>query len=163
MAVFILAFLPGCVENKELKQSLFVPEEFATPQFYDSGGFRFEPLTTAHAEMDYAAVMDSKKELRDQFGGDWPADDFTLEQNIADIREHERLHKERASFTYSILNEERDEILGCIYINPVDSIGFDAQVHVWTRRGQDDIKSSLRETLQTWLVTAWPFEKVVYW
>ena len=141
----------------------FVPPDFDVPQEYITPELVILPLTKNLARLDYEAVMVSKKELRNQFGGEWPTDDFSLAQNIDDIKEHERLAQERISFTYSLLDAKREKVLGCIYINPVDSAGYDAQVHMWIRSDQKTGTAEIKMKIQDWIATGWPFRKVVFW
>lgn len=140
----------------------FVPSGFVVPKEYVAPDLVILPLTKDLARLDYDAVMVSKKELRNQFGGEWPADDFSLAQNIEDIKQHERLAQERVSFTYSILDANAEKVLGCIYINPVDSAGYDAQVHIWVRADEKDREAFLRQGMQDWLLERWPFRSVFF-
>lgn len=159
-----LAYQQGCAKE-EIKEPLFVPEDFAVPQSYEAEAIYLENLTTARAEQDYEAVMESRQDLRAQFGGEWPEDNFTLEQNKADLLEHEQLHQQRVSFTYTVLSKDKTTVLGCIYINPTDSAGFDAQVHMWVRTSMKarDLDNTLKEATQEWLSREWPFKQVIYW
>ena len=140
--------------------TLFVPERFSVPISYKAKGVFIQKLTREYAELDYEAVMDSRHELRGYFGGEWPADTFSLEQNIKDIVVHEMLFEDRSSFAYTVLSADRTRVLGCIYINPTDSAGYDAQVHSWVRTGEEIQLSSL---VKDWLETDWPFQDVLYW
>ncbi len=157
LLVLVLICVTGC--QKDTSRS-FVPDNFIIPDSLVAGQLRLKPLTIEYAQKDYDAVMDSRDELRKQFGGSWPEDGFTLEENQEDIREHEQLHEARQSFTYTVLSKDNNRVLGCVYINAVDSSGFDAQVHMWVRRGESILP--LKAAVQDWLDQDWPFEQVLY-
>ena len=78
-----------------------------------------EPLSIRHVELDYEAVMESKELLRRWSLSDWPSDDFTIEENAADLTRHESQHFDRVAFTYTVLNPAATECFGCVYITPL--------------------------------------------
>ena len=155
-------FFVGC-KSTQIESTSFVPDIFTAPLSYTSDSFLIEKLTLEHAAKDYEAVMESRLDLRRQFGGSWPEDTFSLEQNIKDIKEHEHLFEKRISFTYSILSTDGEHVLGCIYINPIDSANFDAQVHMWVRSGEkySNLRTGAKKELASWLYSQWPFEEVL--
>ena len=155
--ILMLLCVTGC--QKDTSDS-FIPDYFILPASYTTEHVHLKPLTIEYAQQDYDAVMDSQEELRELFGGTWPEDGFTLEQNQEDIREHEQLHEARQSFTYTILSTDKHRVLGCVYINAIDSSGFDAQVHMWARTGESI--TPLKAVVQDWLDQEWPFERVLY-
>ncbi len=142
--------------------STFVPRSYNVPEQHQLATFAFTRLTQAHAAKDYEAVMESRHELRLLFGGDWPADTFSLEANMADLALHETLFTERVSFTYSIVNNTGSRVLGCMYINPTDSAGYDAQVHLWVRTSEAHQAAAIQSSAITWVDNNWPFERVLY-
>ncbi|MEM8484295.1 MAG: GNAT family N-acetyltransferase [Bacteroidota bacterium] len=140
----------------------FVPRSYDVPEQHQLPAFAFTRLTQAHAAMDYEAVMESRHELRLLFGGDWPADSFSLEENMADLALHESLFSERTSFTYTIVNSNGSRVLGCMYINPTDSAGYEAQVHLWVRTSEAHQAAAIRNSAVAWLDDNWPFDRVLY-
>ena len=155
--ILVLIWVTGCQKNTSRS---FVPDSFIIPHSFSTEQLQLRPLTIEYAQKDYDAVMDSREELREQFGGTWPEDGFTLEENQEDILEHEQFHEARQSFTYTVLSKDKHRVLGCVYINAVDSSGFDAQVHMWARRGESI--TPLKAVVQDWLEQEWPFERVLY-
>ena len=153
--LFALLFTFGC-------SSSFVPRTFDVPKQHQLLDFTFTKLTRAHAAMDYEAVMESRLELRTMFGGDWPADTFSLAQNKADIALHEALFNEGTSFTYSIVNPAGNRVLGCMYINPTDSPAYDAQVHLWVRTSELAQEDTIKQAAQAWINDQWPYKRVQY-
>ena len=86
------------------------------PDRYDVGALRFVPLTPKIVAEDYAAVMRDPPMLRAWSASDWPADDFTIELNRADLEWHEREQLERIALTYSIIVD--GVVDGCVYVRP---------------------------------------------
>ena len=59
--------------------------------------FVLRPVTVDDAEADHAAVMDAQTQLRLWSQSDWPADDFTVEENRADLLAMQ--HRSRSTAT----------------------------------------------------------------
>ena len=97
----------------------FYPPPLPVPDRLASGRFVLVPLTPSHVELDYAAVMASRVMLRSWAGGSWPADDFTVQGNLEDLQRHDREHRERIAFTYTVLSADESLCLGCVYIKPL--------------------------------------------
>ncbi len=55
---------------------------------FETDAFVVRPLREAHASLDYAAVMESRDDLRRSSLGTWPRDGFTLEENRRDLARH---------------------------------------------------------------------------
>ena len=70
------------------------------------------PIVAADAELDYAAVMESREHLRKWEQTSWPADDFTVTANREDLENLERRHASREAFTYTVMNPAETECLG---------------------------------------------------
>ena len=49
----------------------------------------------------------------------WPSADFTRAQNLADLVRHEREHRERMAFTYTVVSRDQSQCLGCVYMRPL--------------------------------------------
>ena len=99
----------------------FYPEPHPVPALLRTDELVCKPLTTDHVHLDYAALMVSNEMLQLWSGTSWPSADFTIEENWEDLDMHDREHQERVAFTYTVLNPDETECLGCIYINPLTS------------------------------------------
>ncbi|MBA2453222.1 MAG: hypothetical protein H0V47_08635 [Chloroflexia bacterium] len=137
-------------------------------------------LTTEHAEMDYEAVMESQEQLRRFSAGSWPTPDFTLEQNIEDLEEHEREHHERIAFTYTVMNPDATRCEGCVYINPwqqalahrfidatmddVAIVEHEAVVTFWIRESslERELDRQLVHGLLDWFDAEWSFSRITF-
>lgn len=135
------------------------------PATLQGEGFLLEPLTVDHVELDYAAVMDSREMLRIWSGSTWPAEDFTLAENLEDLQRHQREHEEGEAFTFTVLSPDRGMCLGCVYLNPGDRFaGADlseeaAVVGFWVRQSvrDGDLEQRLLGALLGWLDDEWGF------
>jgi RimJ/RimL family protein N-acetyltransferase len=136
--------------------------------------FLLEPLTVDHVEADYAAVMDTRKWLREWSGTTWPAEDFTLGENREDLARHQREHEDGVAFTFTVLSSDRSECLGCVYLTAVDRLaeanpGVIGQLPtgatvlgLWVRRTHPvpDAVDRLLAGVLDWLATEWEFPAV---
>ena len=90
--------------------------------------FLLRPLRATDVQLDYDAVISSRAQLLLSSGSTWSREGFTIEENLADLERHEREHRERVAFTYTMMNTEETECVGCLYMNPLERIlGHDAR------------------------------------
>jgi len=155
-------FFQGCISSRAHQENPFVPDDFQVPLRKVTDALEFRALTVADAEADYEAVMETRKRLRLVFGGEWPGDDFTLEENKSDLVEHERAFKQRAAFTYTMASLNSNDLLGCVYLVP--GTDTDAQVIYWVRETayKQGLESVFLMHLKTWIESEWPFKTVAY-
>jgi hypothetical protein len=131
-----------------------------------------QPLRASHVELDYEAVMSSAEYLRLWSQSTWPADDFTLAENLEDLQRHEREHTERKAFTYTVLDLDGRRCLGCVYIQPLwletvqlcEGAVHAAAVGFWIRSSESasDLDRHLLATLREWFNKDWAFDCIVY-
>ena len=151
--------------------------DFDIPEGLATDDFVLRPITTADAEMDYAAVMESRDFLETWEQTGWPEVDFTVAANLEDMLKLERRHASRESFTYTIVNPAGTECLGCVYIMPPDARSFmkaritpvgnrqwddyDAAVYFWVRKSRlaTGIDRAVLDALRTWLSQDWKFRR----
>lgn len=143
-----------------------VPQERRTDRLY------LRPLRATDVEIDYDAVMSSAAMLRAWSQSDWPADDFTLAENLADLVRHEREHLARQAFTYTVLDPSGARCLGCVYIVPLrpDEVAlcpdaaYAADVGFWVRASEvpHALDEHLLETLQEWFREEWALDRVLF-
>lgn len=156
----------------------FYPVSRPVPCELRSDTFRLIPLTPAHVEIDYAAVMESKERLRLGSLSSWPREGFTLEENLHDLERHFDDHIHRRAFTYTILDPTGETCLGCLYIHPLrDHVGpstagelpepieaDEAAVAFWIRSSLEDtpVEKNVLLELIGWLRSAWSFSRVLF-
>ncbi|MDB4778320.1 GNAT family N-acetyltransferase [bacterium] len=141
---------------------VWLPSTIEVPQGMKQSDFQLRPLVLNDVRADYEAVMESKLQLRELFGGEWPQDDFTLEQNLDDLKVHEQAFQDREAFAYTVTSPGQARVLGCVYIHPADDA--DAQVIFWVRTSElaKGTEKKLFESLKVWLTTEWPFSNVSF-
>ena len=145
-------------------RSPFVPDSFEVPVTLETDRFRLRMLSVDDVEKDYEAVMESGELLRAHSGGSWPREGFTLQENLADLKRHQREFEQREAFAYTVVSLDESRVLGCVYINPSESKDTDAEVYMWVRQSEFDkgLDPILFETVKKWLEETWPFERVKY-
>ncbi len=143
---------------------MFVPSDFDVPRDFAGPGFRLEPLGPEHNERDHVAWMSSIDHIRaspglDAWAGKWPQP-MSLEENQEDLVRHRQEFEAREAFAYSIL--DGDEVIGCLYINPIVGRSREAAVVSWVRESRAHMDRTVRDSVLTWLHAEWPFERVEY-
>jgi hypothetical protein len=142
----------------------FVPEDFAVPERLETPEFRLGPLGPEHNEGDYAAWSSSTDHIHASPGFEewrWPYE-MSLEDNRRDLEGHARDFADRSGFTYTVLEPEGGDVIGCVYIYPDKNGVADARVRSWVRADRAELDLPLRRAVGDWLAEAWPFERVEY-
>ncbi len=155
---------------------VFGNENITIPDGLVTNEFLLRPLLATDVELDYLAVMESKEILRKWEQSSWPADDFTLADNLEDLQRHEREHIDRVSFTFTVMNAAETECLGCIYIYPLTArwlakaktspIGetkwehYEAAILFWIRQSRlaEAMDRKLLDILRPWFEQEWTFD-----
>jgi hypothetical protein len=100
------------------------------------------------------------------FGGEghdrWPRV-MTLEENLADLERHARDFEAREGFTYSVLDPDDEDVVGCVYVYPDRTGEADAHVLSWVRASRAELDRPLWLAVSAWLASElWPFARVRY-
>jgi hypothetical protein len=144
----------------------FLPDGFEPPPGLEHERFRLRPITIHDVVKDYDAVMSSRDHLWELFGDawGWPPADLTLEQDLIDLGWHQKEAQLQESFNFAVMSLDESRLLGCVYVDPPEKEGFDAEVMWWVR--VDELASGLDEAVgeatRAWLEREWPFERVAY-
>jgi hypothetical protein len=146
-----------------MKDDLFVPEDFEVPAELETDRFRLRMLSVEDVEKDYEAVIETQAYFH-SLGYTWPREGFTVEENLADLAQHQQEFLDRKAFAYTVVSLDESRVLGCVYINPADQQGVDARVHMWVRQSEYDqgMDPILFRTVKDWLSSEWPFSVLVY-
>lgn len=141
----------------------FVPDNFAVPPCFETNHFRLRMLSVKDVAKDYEAVIESR-DLLHSMGSTWPREDFTIEENLADLERHQQEFIERKAFAYTVVSLDESQVLGCVYINPAESEAADSTVYLWVRQSEYDkgLDGVLFRAVKEWIETAWPFTRVIY-
>jgi len=144
----------------------FVPPDFVVPRTLVTDRCRLEPLTVRHAVADWDAVMSSREHLSGVFGpgSRWPRDDLSLEQNLVDLGWHQKKAQLREAFAYTVLEPASSRVVGCVYLDPSEREGFDAEVQLWVRASEvpSGLDPHLHSAVRLWVSESWPFTSVAY-
>ena len=151
----------------------FNGNDFQAPEELRTDEFLLRPIRASDAALDYEAVMASKEYLRPWEQTGWPADDFTLDANRADVVKLERWNDAGERFTYTVLDPTGAQCLGCVYIVPTDAplfarkqiaaiddarwSDYEVAVNFWVRTSRlaDGLDLGLLDALGPWLANDW--------
>jgi hypothetical protein len=142
----------------------FVPEDFVVPRTLAGPGFRLEPLGPEHNEPDYDAWSSSREHIHATPGWEderWP-DDRSPADNLRDLERHAADFQARKGFTYTVLDPDTGDVVGCVYIYPGRNAKHDAHVQSWVRASRAELDRPLWESVSRWLASGWPFERVEF-
>lgn len=154
----------------------FYPLPYQPPQSLKTAEFQLQPLHPKHLELDYDAVMASREMLNLWSGSSWPTPDFTLAENLADLKWHYDEHVQRKAFTYTILDQGGSYCLGCLYIRQLKELAKDnpgkidhvseqeALARFWLRTSHNagNLNSQVLDTLINWFESSWHFPKIYF-
>ncbi len=157
----------------------FYPDDAPVPDALRTDEFTLRPLRATDCDLDYDAVISSADLLLVKSLGRWPRPGFTWDENLGDLQAHEADHLARRAFTFTVLNPDETECLGCVYLNPLGpalehygasetqlaSVGDDeTSVHFWARNSRlaDDLDERLFAALHGWLSRDWAFRRVLF-
>jgi hypothetical protein len=137
-----------------------VPPDFVVPTGAVSTLFVLEPLRPEHNTADLAAWTSSIDHIRDTpgfVGRPWPDRPLTLEENLADLVRHAEDFAKRTGFTYTVLDPQSNDVVGCVYLYPSRRDGYDVDVRSWVRSDRADLDKPLYDFVCEWLAGVWPF------
>ena len=127
-----------------------------------ASGHHLRPIAAADTELDFPAVMGSRLRLWSIFGPawGWPPATMTYEQDRDDLARHEVEMVAHKSFNYAFFDADETALLGCVYIDPPERVGADAEISWWVVDPLvgSEIADTLDVFVPTWIVGSWPFE-----
>tara|TARA_Y100001970_G_scaffold145082_1_gene178246 strand:- start:902 stop:1411 length:510 start_codon:yes stop_codon:yes gene_type:complete len=142
----------------------FVPNSVLVPTGIKNKEFKIRMLTIHDLVLDYDAVMTSIEHLKGVFGpnSSWPSKNLTLEQDLVDLAWHQKEFEIKSSFAYTVLNLNETQCLGCLYINPTEKVGYDAEIIFWVRKSEiaNGLDERLFSEIKFWLSKEWWFKNV---
>jgi hypothetical protein len=140
----------------------WLPPSFVAPDRVDlPTGHHLRPIRGSDIDLDYPAVMGSRERLWEIFGAawGWPPETMTREQDLTDLIRHADEMVANQSFNFAIFDRDETALLGCIYVDPPEKAGADADISWWVVDAElgGELEASLRVEVPRWIVTAWPF------
>ncbi len=145
------------------ERDAFVPAEFEPPDGLDHSAFSIRPLTVRFNERDFLAWSTSIDHIRSTPGFErrgWPRP-MSLDDNRADLERHAADFEARRGFTYTVLDPEERDVIGCVYIYPA-SEPMSASVRSWVRASHAHLDGTLAAAVRQWLSDRWPFRTIEY-
>jgi hypothetical protein len=142
----------------------FVPPDFDVPLGIEGSEFVLEPLGPEHNDRDYDVWTSSLEHVASTPGfpwGSWPHE-MTPAENRADLEGHAEDFRTRKGFTYTLLDPERRDVIGCVYVYPARDPDHDARVLSWVRASRAELDAPLWRAVSDWLAADWPFANVLY-
>ena len=137
---------------------------------FTGDGFIVRPLVPADVVLDHEAVMSSREFLYHwEQDPPYPPEDFSVEDNLEDLERMHGEHQKGTRYTYTVMNADETETLGCIYLLPnndrmyrtaevtsydgTDLSSYDATVSLWVRVStwEDGFEGALVESVLGWL------------
>jgi hypothetical protein len=145
----------------------WLPEGFRTPARVDlPTGQHLRPIRADDVELDFPAVMGSRERLWSIYGPawGWPPASMTVEQDRDDLAHHEAEIAAQQSFNYALFDAGETALLGCVYIDPPERVGADAEISWWVVDALvgSDVERALDALVPRWIATDWPFSRPRY-
>lgn len=145
----------------------WLPEGWAHPTRVDlPTGHHLRPIRADDVDLDYPAVMGSRERLWSIYGEawGWPPDTMTFQDDREDLARHEREIEAHESFNYALFDEAESALLGCVYVDPPEKPGADAEISWWVVDDLvgTDVEAALDEAVPRWIETDWPLENPRY-
>ena len=112
------------------------------------------------------AVMGSRERQWSIYGEawGWPPADMTHEADRADLARHAAEMETHESFNYALLDTDETALLGCVYIDPPEKPGADAEISWWVvdECAGTELEAALDELVPRWIAADWPLERPRY-
>lgn len=142
--------------------SPWLPVTFTPPARLElATGHHLRPIRASDVDLDYPAVMGSRDRLFSIFGRawGWPPATLSYEQDRADLVRHADEMVALASFNYAMFDRDETALLGCVYVDPPEKVGADADISWWVvdTEVSGALASTLRDEVPVWIATVWPF------
>lgn len=129
-------------------------------------GHHLRPIRADDTDLDMPAVMGSRERLWSIYGEawGWPPAEMTAEQDREDLQHHADEMESHESFNYALLDADESELIGCVYIDPTDKAGADADISWWVRDEfvGSEVERALDEFVPAWIAERWPLQEPRY-
>lgn len=148
-------------------EACWMPADWAHPlRVAVDAHHHLRPIRATDVDLDWPAVMGSRERLWSVYGRawGWPPADLTREQDLADLARHEAETQAHESFNYALLDEAETRLLGCVYVDPPEKVGADAEVSWWVvdELVGTDLEAALDALVPAWIAAEWPLHQPRY-
>jgi len=129
-------------------------------------GHHLRPIRPEDTDLDMVAVMGSRERLWAIYGEawGWPPPDMTHEEDRSDLARHADEMERHESFNYALLDTDETALLGCVYIDPPEKVGADAEISWWVvdECVGTQLERGLDELVPRWIGEDWPLSQPRY-
>ncbi len=129
-------------------------------------GHHLRPIRATDVALDLPAVMGSRERLWSIYGQawGWPPATMTPEQDREDLAHHEDEAMRHQSFNFALFDEAESELIGCVYIDPPEKQGCEAEISWWVREEYlgSEVEAALDDLVPRWIASRWPFTRPRY-
>jgi hypothetical protein len=141
----------------------WLPPAFVHPTHVDViAGHHLRPIKATDVGLDFPAVMGSRQRLWSIYGAawGWPPADMTFEEDRRDLARHEVEVAAHQSFNYAVFDAAETALLGCVYIDPPERVGADAEISWWVVDSHvgSELENALDLFVPQWITESWPFQ-----
>ncbi len=145
----------------------WLPTDFVHPTRAEPlAGYHLRRIRATDVDLDFPAVMGSRERLWSIFGRawGWPPVSTTYEDDRADLARHEAEIRAHQSFNYALFDDAESALLGCVYVDPPERSGADADISWWVVDPLvgTDVERALDAFVPHWIAGSWPFERPRY-
>ncbi len=134
----------------------WLPADFVHPGLVEVPfGHHLRPIHPDDTDLDMVAVMGSRERLWRIYGAawGWPPADMTHEDDRADLARHAAEMETHESFNYALFDTDETALLGCVYIDPPEVPGSDAEISWWVvdECVGTELEQALDELVPQWI------------
>jgi hypothetical protein len=145
----------------------WLPPEFEHPVRLDlPTGHHLRPIRASDVDLDLPAVMGSRERLWSTYGDawGWPPAGMSYDDDRRDLARHEAEIAAHESFNYALFDADESALLGCVYIDPPEKRGADAEISWWVvdEMVGSALEAALDDAVPRWIAARWPFGRPRY-
>jgi hypothetical protein len=158
---------PTADSSADRDAACWLPAGWAHPVRVPVGpGHHLRPLRADDVDLDLVAVLGSRERLWSVYGPawGWPPAGLTREQDLDELVRHEAETRAHESFNYGLFDREETRLLGCLYVDPPEKVGADAEISWWVvdELVGSPLEAALDALVPAWIAADWPLERPRY-
>lgn len=141
---------------------MWLPDNYEAPGRVVVAGssHHLRQISSDDTELDMIAVMGSRERLWSIYGQawGWPPSTMTADQDRADLQRHADEMARNESFNYALFDAAETALLGCVYIDPPERVGADAEISWWVVDDLvgSDLERAFDDFVPRWIAEDWP-------
>lgn len=145
----------------------WLPADFVHPTRVEVPfGHHLRPISPDDTDLDMIAVMGSRERLWGIYGAawGWPPVDMSPAADRADLARHAAEMETHESFNYALFDTDETALLGCVYIDPPEKPGADAEISWWVvdECVGTELEQAVDDLVPRWIADAWPLSQPRY-